>query len=211
MSPTWPRHSSFILTHASVTIWHPSTYKGPVGSSTIHQVTLRVMAAHVTDNRHRDLCPSSVPAMVAHEPSPACFSHGLGVPGKCCVRQLPMDKELFWKFRFPVEKSQNANEGTKCKSECIGGRDKRNNLILPASPLPKAAHLRVKRHCLFVACALSHRGKRVFGGHLTSLHAGCCQEGPFLSYSIQSHWFKNYVTGRQEESGRAAYKNLGEH
>ena len=118
---------------------------------------------HVADNRHRDLCPSSVPAMMAHEPSPAPFSHGLGVPGKFCLRQLPMDKELFWKFRFPVEKSQHATEGKKCKSECIGGRDKRNNLILPASPLPKAAQLRVKRHCLFVTCDLSHRRKRVFG------------------------------------------------
>ena len=115
------KNSSFTLTHASVTIWHPSTDKGSVGSSTIHQGTPRVMATHVADNRHRDLCPSPVPAMVAHEPSPGPFSHGLGVPGKFCLRQLPMDKELFLKFRFPVEKSQHATEGKNANLNALEG------------------------------------------------------------------------------------------
>lgn len=79
------------------------------------------MATHVADNRHRDLCPSPVPAMVAHEPSPGPFSRGLGVPGKFCLRQLPMDKELFWKFRFPVEKSQHATEGKNANLNALEG------------------------------------------------------------------------------------------
>lgn len=205
------KNSSFTLTHASVTIWHPSTDKGSVGSRTIHQGTPRVMATHVEDNRHRDLCHSPVPAMVAHEPSPGPFSHGLGVPGKFCLRQLPMDKELFWKFRFPVEKSQHATEGKNANLNALEGEIRGTIWFYLHHPFPKqpSSGSRDTVSSWPVICPTGER--ECLGRHLTSLYAGCYQEGPFLSYSIHSHWFKNYVTGRQEESGRAAYKNLGEH
>ena len=166
---------------------------------------------HVADNRHRDLCPSSVPAMMAHEPSPAPFSHGLGVPGKFCLRQLPMEKELFWKFRFPVEKSQHATEGKNANLNALEGEIRGTIWFYLHHPFPKqpSSGSRDTVSSWPVICPTGER--ECLGRHLTSLHAGCYQEGPFLSYSIQSHWFKNYVTGRQEESGRAAYKNLGEH
>ena len=145
---------------------------------------------HVADNRHRDLCPSFVPAMTAHEPSPAPFSHGLGVPGKFCLRQLPMEKELFWKFRFPVEKSQHATEGKNANLNALEGEIRGTIWFYSSHPLPKVTQLRAKRDLFGSGFLPQARGlgtEWACDWEPCFPSCGwCCQRGLFLSCIIQS-------------------------
>ena len=211
MSPAWPRHSSFILTYASMTIWHPSTDKGSVGSSTIHQGTLRVMAIMWQIIG----IETSVPALSLQwwpmnllQPLSAMVWESLE---NSVLDNCPWTKSFFgssgfqWRSPSMPLKEKNAN------LNALEGEIRGTIWFYLHHPFPKqpSSGSRDTVSSWPVICPTGER--ECLGRHLTSLHAGCYQEGPFLSYSIQSHWFKNYVTRRQEESGRAAYKNLGEH
>lgn len=103
-----------------------TAFVGVVGTSTTGQGVQQEACPPVHGVIGKQTSLLAVDPAVAPEPPPAPLSHGLGSPGKHCLRQSPTDETAFAEVQVP-EKSQHSAGTNKYTCGCIRVA-KRNSL-----------------------------------------------------------------------------------